>query len=273
MKSGNWVPISKCAVRFLPKDRPYTKAEALLSIMVNYDNGVGVTVSGLAKSWSWGREKVRTFLREIGVKLAESDNKFSPSSVRQVTIQVPDRFPTGSRQVKAIDSKSFKNVPDRLPPGSRQVPDMLSSTINDPNPKPEQKEKKICAASEHVVAVFSHWKSKMGHDKAQLGGKRKKAITGRIKEGYSAEDLCKAVDGCKVSPFHQGQNENYTVYDDIELICRNSSQVDKFIAIAEERGGNGQADNGRKQIGRNTHASRVAATDFRNCPGEQVPDF
>lgn len=81
--------------------------------------------------------------------------------------------------------------------------------------------------------VFEHWKQSTGHAKAKLDSKRLRAITARLKDGYSVEDLCKAVDGCMVSPHHQGQNESNTVYDDIELICRDGPRVDKFIALVD----------------------------------------
>ncbi len=65
-------------------------------------------------------------------------------------------------------------------------------------------------------------------------GKRERAVRGRLREGYSVERLCQAIRGCKLSRHHQGENDAGTVYDDLELICRNASKVDFFIAIAEK---------------------------------------
>jgi hypothetical protein len=53
---------------------------------------------------------------------------------------------------------------------------------------------------------------------------------GRLKEGYSAYQLCEAIDGCRRSLFHMGANEHQTVYDDIALICRSGEKVEFFRA-------------------------------------------
>lgn len=83
-----------------------------------------------------------------------------------------------------------------------------------------------------VKAVFEYWQTARGHEKAKLDEKRKRAIKARLKDGYSAEDLCRAVDGVAKSPHHMGQNDQRTVYDDIELICRTAVNVDKFLKLA-----------------------------------------
>lgn len=88
-------------------------------------------------------------------------------------------------------------------------------------------------ASDDVKAVFAYWQQAMSHPQAKLDDKRAKAIGKRLGDGYSVEDLCRAVDGCKLSPHHMGQNDTGTVYDDIELICRDGSKVDGFIARAQ----------------------------------------
>ncbi|MES1987496.1 MAG: YdaU family protein [Pseudomonadota bacterium] len=87
-------------------------------------------------------------------------------------------------------------------------------------------------ASVDVLSVFDYWKITMNHEKAKLDHKREKAIKLRLKDGYSVSDMCAAVDGCKRSPYHMGKNDQATVYDDIELICRNATNVDKFLKLA-----------------------------------------
>lgn len=92
-----------------------------------------------------------------------------------------------------------------------------------------------------TAEVFAYWQQKMNHPSAKLDDKRAKAIKGRIKDGYTVGDLCRAVDGCKFDPFSQGQNDRQQVYDDIELICRDGPKVDKFIRIAEQGPANGRS--------------------------------
>lgn len=84
-----------------------------------------------------------------------------------------------------------------------------------------------------VEAVFSYWQAKRGHDRAKLDEKRKKAIKARFKDGYTVGELCLAIDGISRSPHHMGQNDQRTVYDDIELICRTAANVDKFAKLAD----------------------------------------
>jgi uncharacterized phage protein (TIGR02220 family) len=86
-----------------------------------------------------------------------------------------------------------------------------------------------------VRHVFDYWRKRTEHSRAKLDDKRRSAIASRLKNGYSVDDLKAAVDGCLKSPWHQGQNGNKRKYDDIELICRNASKVDQFIALASSQ--------------------------------------
>lgn len=82
-----------------------------------------------------------------------------------------------------------------------------------------------------VMMVFSYWQQIMDKPRAQLDVKRKRNITARLKDGYTVEQLCKAVDGCRADPFSMGRNDRSTPYNDIELICRDGARVDRFIAM------------------------------------------
>lgn len=103
-------------------------------------------------------------------------------------------------------------------------------------------------AGEDVREVFTYWQQAMGHPQAKLDAKREKAIKARIKDGYTVGQLCQAVDGCKLSPHHMGQNETRTIYDDIELICRDGSRVDKFIKLSQALPSNGRTSNQQQTI-------------------------
>lgn len=91
-------------------------------------------------------------------------------------------------------------------------------------------------ASQDVQDVFSHWQRVMNHPQARLDEKRAKAIGRRLADGYTVADLRQAVDGCRLTPHNMGQNEQRTVYDDIELICRDGPHVDRFIKAANATG-------------------------------------
>lgn len=85
-----------------------------------------------------------------------------------------------------------------------------------------------------TARIFAYWQQIMEKPRAQLDAKRKKAIAGRLKDGYTPEQLCKAIDGCRKDPFSMGKNDRSTLYNDIELICRDGPRVDKFIAHADK---------------------------------------
>jgi hypothetical protein len=87
----------------------------------------------------------------------------------------------------------------------------------------------LSGATKQVMAVFDYWRVTMNHPQSILDNKRSKAIAARLKEGHGVDKLKQAIDGCKASAWHQGKNNRQTVYDDIELICRDAKHVEEFI--------------------------------------------
>jgi hypothetical protein len=83
-----------------------------------------------------------------------------------------------------------------------------------------------------VEAIFEYWKQRTAHPEAKLTREREMKIGGRLEEGYTVEQLQEAVEGCRGSPFHQGDNERGHRYDDITLICRSGSKVEQFVEMA-----------------------------------------
>lgn len=123
-----------------------------------------------------------------------------------------------------------------IPDSGYLIPDSLIPDSGYPNPedKPtvegEPPTERVEKAQ--VIEVFDYWRQVMGHKTSKLDAKREKAIRARLKNGYTVGNLCTAIDGCKLDPWSQGANDRNTVFDDIELICRDGPKVDKFIAIA-----------------------------------------
>lgn len=81
-------------------------------------------------------------------------------------------------------------------------------------------------------SVFDHWRSVMNHTGAKFDAKRRRAVQQALKLGYTEQQLKQAVDGCKASPYHQGQNKDSQVYDSLTLIVRDAEHIDRFIGIA-----------------------------------------
>ena len=129
---------------------------------------------------------------------------------------------------------------------ARQVHDQKQTQPQpQPQPQPQEDNRQSEAPAsnamyaEGVRLVFEHWQTVHGHPAARLGksdSKRYKAIAGRLKDGYTVEQLCRAVNGCKNSSHHMGRdpksNPSGTIFDDIELICRDAAHVDKFVRLA-----------------------------------------
>ncbi len=92
--------------------------------------------------------------------------------------------------------------------------------------------------SDAVNDVFTYWATTTNHPKARLDPKRTKSIQQALKLGYTVADLKQAIDGNKRSPYHSGKNQTNTVYDSLELILRDASKIDGFIAFSEGTGTN-----------------------------------
>lgn len=88
---------------------------------------------------------------------------------------------------------------------------------------------------EYIVDVFNFWKQTMSlNGSTLLTPKRTQKIKQRLAEGYTIERIKNAIVGCSLSPFHNGQNDTRTKYNDIELICRSGEKVEFFEQKATE---------------------------------------
>jgi len=110
-----------------------------------------------------------------------------------------------------------------------------TETSTKPKTKPRNKGnfKPAPEYAEQVNQIFEFWKTEMRHPQAILSPERGSLIQRRLQEGYSVEQIQHGILGCKSSPHHMGNspqsNPTNTVYDDLTLICRNSSKLDEFI--------------------------------------------
>lgn len=85
--------------------------------------------------------------------------------------------------------------------------------------------------------VFTFWKQHLEHPKSIFDNKRERAITARIKSGFTVEQLETAIRGCKLTPFNMGDNDRHQKYDDLDVICQSAKNVERFIATAEGTNG------------------------------------
>jgi hypothetical protein len=85
---------------------------------------------------------------------------------------------------------------------------------------------------EQAQEIFEYWKTVMNHPGADYSQTRQKRIENRLKK-YTAEQIRLAIDNCSKSAFHMGENDTHTIHDDIELICRNSEKLERFLNMTK----------------------------------------
>lgn len=78
-----------------------------------------------------------------------------------------------------------------------------------------------------IQEIFDYWKLVMGKKRAVLDVKRARDIGWAIAI-WGMDGARDAIDGCKASAFHMGQNKNRTEYNDITLIFRDAERVERF---------------------------------------------
>lgn len=92
----------------------------------------------------------------------------------------------------------------------------------------EQKVKQGARAGD-VQTIFDYWRATCGHERARLGAKRTQAVDAILAMGYTVDDVKEAIDGLAATAFEKDGKR----YDDLELVCRNEVQVDKYRDAAK----------------------------------------
>ena len=78
--------------------------------------------------------------------------------------------------------------------------------------------------SKEAREVFAHWQTVMAKPGSKFIGKRLAAVTKRLGDGYSVSDLKAAIDH---RAKHAFVNDKGVVFNDLELICRDATQVER----------------------------------------------
>jgi hypothetical protein len=95
--------------------------------------------------------------------------------------------------------------------------------------------------------LFQYWQAVFGKERATFTPERRRVIRARLRDGYTAQDIRRAIDGCKASDFHNGINNEGRSYNDITLICRNGTKLESFRDLAKEHGAKPLAVNGSEE--------------------------
>jgi hypothetical protein len=86
---------------------------------------------------------------------------------------------------------------------------------------------KTTVTTEQIQEVFDYWQAVMNKQKSRLTPERRKKIRSRL-VFYTTQEIKQAIDGCKNTPHNMGVNDRNTLYNDIELICRNDTNLERF---------------------------------------------
>lgn len=84
--------------------------------------------------------------------------------------------------------------------------------------------------TEKIEGIFAYWQRVTGASKAKLGEKRIRTIRAALRWGYSPRDLCRAIQGCALTPHNQGINDRGQKYLGLHVCLGSEDQIDRFMA-------------------------------------------
>ena len=96
--------------------------------------------------------------------------------------------------------------------------------------------KKDLSSKNDMTVIFEYWIEVMNKNKSttKLTAARSKSINGRLKDGYTVEQIKQGIVGCSLTPFNMGKNENNKTYNDIELICRTGDKLENYMTQGKQ---------------------------------------
>ena len=210
MKDGNWVPVRKMARKYLPKNRGYSKLDALFSVQCDADEGKCVSISGYSALWRWSRGRVRRFLKEIGTDIRYPRNtKKVQNQVGQIGGQITDRSEKQNEQIIFCNNNSLPTKTDRSKEKNGQITDRSAATTRKPvntNPKKTSSSLQPNDASE-AYQLSSHLKYRILKNNPKARPKTKTwpaEIDKMIRiDGRTYEEIRAVIDFCQRDPFWQ----------------------------------------------------------------------
>lgn len=115
--------------------------------------------------------------------------------------------------------------------------------VNKAPPNQEPRTKNQEPLKENTIVIFDFWKETFRKtDRTALKGVRETKIKARLNEGYSVDEIKQAVLNVSCSQHHIDGG-----YTDIELICRDQSHLDKYIAMGGAKKINAPVDQPKKE--------------------------
>ena len=170
------------------------------------------------------------------------------------------RYPKPQSELKVSPTDLNQLIPVNISASSRRGIDDCSGTpqleLATKEKKRNGKEKKkdirevktspSCSSESNLLAstqeIFQHWQSVMNHPMAKLDKNRQRKIVQALGAGYSVLDLKQAIDGCVNTPHNMGKNEEGQKYDDITLILRDATHIERFMNNCNANSGPNSTD-------------------------------
>lgn len=81
---------------------------------------------------------------------------------------------------------------------------------------------------QEIREVFDYWVNVSGKARAKLTADRRTKIRARLKDGYSVDDIKKAIRGNAAGAYIDARGHKY---NDLTLICRSGSHTERFMSL------------------------------------------
>lgn len=107
----------------------------------------------------------------------------------------------------------------------KQMAKAMAKPCPVPVPVPDSKS---TSYSREAGSIFAYWVEVMDKPKAKLTKDRLSKIQARLREGYTEGEIRQAIDGCRSSAWHMGDNPNGTTYNDLARICGSGADLEGF---------------------------------------------
>jgi hypothetical protein len=165
----------------------------------------------------------------VHVRRVLSEANCSLDSYRRAVQEAEDR----NEIVRQTHAGGSIRMHDAHRPNLFVFPALAAGDLGLPAPT---KGKQQAETGADVLRIFEHWVNSSGRDpvRTRLTTQRKRKVQARLNEGYTIDEILAAIEGVRQSSFHQGVNDSGTRYDDLTVICRDGSQVERFAALTEE---------------------------------------
>jgi len=115
--------------------------------------------------------------------------------------------------------------------GTEAVAETEAGTNTDSSATPPDVQRGTDLKGQIAARVFGHWCLTWEHPRAKLDRKRRTVIRSALDMGYSEDDLNDCISGYRNSPYHMGQNEQNTVYDNIATMLKDGAHIDRGIGF------------------------------------------